>query len=118
MKLVNGVCMNITTNYGPNFGRKPSVSEMKFYTKTINEGLRVLDKKVGIILHNSSAPAVKSQNTGIGSLLSETTETKLIPFLREHAVTSIQQEPNYLRSANEPSPYSPVDTAKNIFMAQ
>ncbi len=116
MKLVNGVCMNITTNYGPNFGRKPSVSEMKFYTKTINEGLRVLDKKVGIILHNSSAPAVKSQNTGIGSLLSETTETKLIPFLREHAVTSIQQEPNYLRSANEPSPYSPVDTAKNIFM--
>ncbi len=109
--------MNITTNYGPGFGRKPNVSEMKLYTKTINEGLQVLDKKVGIILHNSSAPAVKSQNTGIGSLLSETTEKKLVPFLKEHAVTTIQQEPTGLRSATDASPYAPVDMAKNTLMA-
>ena len=109
--------MNITTNYGPGFGRKPNVSEMKLYTKTINEGLQVLDKKVGIILHNSSAPAVKSQNTGIGSLLSETTEKKLVPFLKEHAITTIQQEPTGLRSATDASPYAPVDMAKNTLMA-
>ncbi len=108
--------MKITTNYGPGFGRRPNVSEMKLYTKTINEGLQVLDKKVGLILHNSSAPSVRSQNTGIGSLLSETTEKKLIPFLKEHAVTTIQQEPNNLRSAKDASPYAPVDMAKNILM--
>ena len=108
--------MKIISNYELGFGRKPSSSEMKMYTKTINEGLQVLDKKVGIILHNSSAPSVKSQNTGIGSLLSETSEKRLIPFLRDHAITSIQQEPNYMRAAQEASPYSPIDTAKNIFM--
>ncbi len=108
--------MLITTNYGPGFGRKPNLSEMKLYTKTINDGLQVLDKKVGIILHNSSAPSVKSQNTGIGSLLSETTEKKLVPFLKEHAFSTIQQEPNTLRSMKDSSPYAPVDMAKNIFM--
>ena len=108
--------MNIRTDYGLGFGRKPNSSEMKLYTKTINEGLQILDKKVGIIIHNSSAPSVKSQNTGIGSLLSETTGKKLVPFLREQALTSIQQEPNYLRSVKDVSPYAPLDTAKNIYM--
>ena len=98
------------------FTRKPVGREMQVYSGAVNEGLRLLGKQVDLILHNSSAPSVKSQNTGIGTLFSTTTIKKLIPFLRNHGITGIQQEPNGLRKAFDFSPYAPEASAKNIFM--
>ena len=100
----------------PSFGRKPNAKEMKVYTSSLNKGLQLLNKQVDIILHNASAPAVKSENTGIGSLFSKTVATKLIPFLRAHAISNIQQEPNGLRKIIDASPYAPEANAKNIYM--
>ena len=100
----------------PAFGRKPNSKEMEIYTSSLNQGLQILDKQVDLILHNASAPAVKNENTGIGSLFSRTTASKLIPFLKEHAFSHIQQEPNNLRQAMDNSPYAPEADTKNIFM--
>lgn len=105
-----------STFSGPNFQRKPSGAEIKRYTKTINEGLRVLDKNLGIIVHNSSVPSKAKQNLGIGSLLSKNAQLAFIPFLVSNGFSSIQQEPNNKRSEASPSPYSPQSNAKNIFM--
>ncbi len=98
------------------FTRKPNPLEMKVYTRSVNQGLSLLGKQVDIILHNASAPSVKTENTGIGSLFSRTSITKLFPFLKEHGVTGIQQEPNGLRKVIDNSPYAPESSAKNIFM--
>ncbi len=98
------------------FSRKPDSKEMKVYTSSLNEGLNLLGKQVDIILHNASAPAVEAENTGIGSLFSRTTITKLFPFLKNHGITGIQQEPNGLRRVLDNSPYAPESGAKNIFM--
>ena len=51
----------------PSFGRKPNQQEMMVYTSSVNKGLQVLGKQVDLILHNASAPSVRSENTGIGS---------------------------------------------------
>ena len=99
-----------------NFKRKPSFQEMQVYTSSLNKGLKLLNKQIDVIIHNSSAPAVPGENTGIGSLFSRTTQEKLIPFLKAHGVTGIQQEPNNLRKTGDPSPYAPESSAKNIFM--
>ena len=98
------------------FGRKPNAKEMEIYTNSVNEGLKLLNKQVDIIIHNSSAPAVPAENTGIGSLFSRTVQEKLIPFLKAHGFTGIQQEPNNLRKTGDPSPYAPESSSKNIFM--
>ena len=98
------------------FTRRPNQKEMQVYTRSVNEGLNLLGKQVDIILHNASAPSVKAENTGIGSLFSRTTITKLFPFLKEHGITGIQQEPNGLRKVLDNSPYAPESNAKNIFM--
>jgi len=103
-------------NNQPAFCRKPNVQEMQIYTNSLNEGLRLLHKQVDIIIHNSAAPAIPKENTGIGSLFSRTVQEKLIPFLKAHGFTGIQQEPNNLRKAGDPSPYAPESSAKNIFM--
>ena len=88
------------------FSAKPA--NMRAYTRAVAEGLEVLDKTVGIIIHNSSVPSHKSSSTGIGSLLSENARAVFIPFLREQAVTTIQQEPAYIRRLSDPSPYDPL----------
>lgn len=95
------------------FSAKPA--NMRAYTRAVAEGLEVLDKTVGIIIHNSSVPSHKSSSTGIGSLLSENARAVFIPFLREQAVTTIQQEPAYIRRLSDPSPYDPLSTSKNIY---
>ena len=100
----------------PSFGRKPNQQEMMVYTSSVNKGLQVLGKQVDLILHNASAPAVRSENTGIGSLFSKTTAEKLFPFLKAHAFSHIQQEPNSLRQFSDNSPYAPEADTKNIFM--
>lgn len=100
----------------PAFGRKPNAKEMQVYTTSLNQGLELLGKQVDIILHNASAPSVKSENVGIGSLFSRTSVKKLFPFLKEHGISGIQQEPNGLRKAKDNSPYAPESSAKNILM--
>lgn len=100
----------------PNFQRKPGSSQMKKYTKTVNEGLKVLDKNLGLIVHNSSVPSAYGKNQGIGSLLSKNAELAFIPFLVANGISTIQQEPDNLRSTYVPSPYSPISPAKNIYM--
>ncbi len=100
----------------PSFCRKPNAKEMQVYTESVNKGLNLLGKQVDIILHNSSAPAVRTENTGIGSLFSRTVQEKFIPFLKEHAFSHIQQEPNGLRRMSESSPYVSEADTKNIFM--
>ena len=98
------------------FKRMPIGKEMEVYTNSINEGLKLLNKQVDIIIHNPSAPAVKTENTGIGSLFSRTVQEKLIPFLKAHGFTGIQQEPNNLRKPHDASPYAPESSAKNTFV--
>ena len=98
------------------FGRKPSAKEMQIYTSSLNRGLELLNKKIDVIIHNSAAPSIPSENTGIGSLFSRTTQEFLIPFLKSHGITGIQQEPNNLRKIGDPSPYAPESSAKNIYM--
>ena len=98
------------------FKRKPNAKEMQVYTSSVNKGLELLGKQVDVILHNSSAPAVAAENTGIGSLFSRTTITKLFPFLKSHGIKGIQQEPNGLRKVLDNSPYAPESNAKNIYM--
>jgi len=106
----------ISSNDNRTFERRPSAKEMQVYTGSLNEGLRLLNKKVDIIIHNSAAPAVEKENTGIGSLFSRTVQNKLIPFLKSHGFSGIQQEPNNLRKVGDSSPYAPESSAKNIFM--
>ena len=98
------------------FCRKPNQAEMKVYTQSVNQGLNLLGKQMDIIIHNASAPAVRNENTGIGSLFSKTVQTKLIPFLRAHGFSGIQQEPNSMRKVLDNSPYAPESNAKNVFM--
>jgi len=110
----------ITTHFDVNnstsFKRKPTQQEFKIYTKSVKEGLRVLDKELGIIIHNSSLPSQKSQNTGIGSMLSKATAALFVPFLASQSITKVQQDPNYIRRESDPSPYDPISTAKNTYM--
>lgn len=109
--------VNFDNGYStPQFKRRPNASEMKKYTKTVSQGLNVLDKKLGLIVHNSTVPSMPNQNVGIGSLLSKTAELAFIPFLAANAYSSIQQEPDNIRPSYTPSPYSPLATAKNIYM--
>lgn len=98
------------------FKRKPTAKEFQYYTASISEGLEVLGKELGFIVHNQSAPSQKGLNLGIGSLLSTFTEKIFAPFLKSHGFKKIQQEPNYLRRTTDPSPYDPISAAKNIYM--
>lgn len=100
----------------PSFQRKPNPAEMKMYTKSLKEGLRVLEKDMGFIIHNSSVPSNPKNNIGIGSLLSKNAELSFIPFLAANAFTAIQQEPDSIRGQSDVSPYAPQSTAKNIYM--
>ena len=59
---------------GPVFQRRPQGAEIKQYTKAVSKGLKVLDKKVGVIVHNSAVPSPVGKNLGIGSLLSKNAE--------------------------------------------
>lgn len=99
-----------------NFGRKLLPAEMKVYKKTIRQGLKALNKELGIIVHNSTVPAKASLNTGVGSLLSATALATFVPLLSLHGITKIQQEPDNLRRSWTPSPYAPLTTGKNIYM--
>ena len=114
MKILLG--NNPQVDYTFNFGRKPTAKELPVYKRTIKEGLKVLDKELGMIIHNSSVPSKMKQNTGIGSLLSKTSEYFFTPFLKVHGFSSIMQEPNYIRRTSDPSPYDPISTSKNIYM--
>lgn len=99
-----------------NFGRKPRPAEYKHYVPTIKEGLKVLNKELGFIIHNQSVPSNPKINTGIGSLLSKNAREFFLPFLVGHGFNSVQQEPNYIRRVSDPSPYNPLSTSKNIYM--
>lgn len=114
-----GVCMLVSLNPGysnPQFQRKPSAAEMNRYTKTLADGLKTLDKNVGLIIHNSSVPSLPDKNIGIGTLLSKCAAATFMPFLAANAVTSVQQDPDNIRGTYDPSPYSPMSTSKNIYM--
>ncbi len=100
----------------PNFSRRLREDEKQEYTKSIQEGLKVLDKELGIIVHNSTTPSKELENTGIGSLLSENARANFIPLLATHGFSKIQQEPDNLRRSWNPSPYSPLTNGKNIYM--
>ena len=99
-----------------NFGRKPRPAEYKHYVPAIKEGLKVLNKELGFIIHNQSAPSSSKINTGIGSLLTRNIKENFIPFLIGNGFSTIQQEPNFIRRLTCPSPYDPLSTSKNIYM--
>lgn len=103
-------------NNSVQFKRKPTAKELQYYTPAIKEGLKVLNKELGFIIHNQSVPAQKGANIGIGSLLSSFSEKAFIPFLVANGFRKIQQEPNYIRRTTDPSPYDPLSTSKNIYM--
>ena len=43
---------SITTNQSPQFGRKLLPAETKTYKKTVQKGLKVLNKELEVIAHN------------------------------------------------------------------
>lgn len=98
------------------FKRKPTAKEFQYYTASVKEGLQVLNKELGFIVHNQSTPSQVGLNLGIGSLLSKFSKDVFTPFLVSHGFKKIQQEPNYLRRTTDPSPYDPISAAKNIYM--
>lgn len=99
------------------FKRKPANKEMKIYTDTITEGLNVLGKELGMIIHNSSVPSQVGLNIGIGSLLSKASEKYFMPFLKSHGMSKVMQDPNFKRKRlAEFSPYDPISASKNIYM--
>ena len=102
--------------YNVGFNRKLNRKELEVYTKTVNQSLKLLDKELGIIIHNPSFPATKKENTGIGSIVSKTSIDKFVPMLKSHGFSSIQQEPDNLRGIMDISPYSPLTPSKNILM--
>lgn len=109
--------VNLNPAYsGLNFQRKPNATEMKRYSQTIKQGLNVLDKNMGLIVHNSSVPSIAKQNLGIGSLLSKAAQIAFLPFVAANGFNTIQQEPDNIRSTFIPSPYSPQSSSKNTFM--
>ena len=108
--------MRITKIDSTQFQRKPDAHEMRVYTNSLRKGLDLLDKRMDIIIHNASFPAIRTENTGIGSMLSRTTIEKLFPFIKKHGFKGIQVDPIGLRDNGNYSPYSPQSTAKNIFM--
>ena len=114
MEMKIGVISSNTKS--PNFSRKLRDEEKQGYTETLKQGLKVLDKELGIIVHNSTTPSREIENTGIGSLLSENARANFIPLLATHGFSKIQQEPDNLRRSWNPSPYSPLTNGKNIYM--
>ena len=79
-----GVCMLVDFNSGysrPSFGRRLLPNEVTGYSRAIKQGLNVLQKETGLIIHNSSVPSEKLFNTGIGSLLSNNAQKKFLPFI-------------------------------------
>ena len=109
--------VNLNAGYSnPQFQRKPNATEMKKYTKSVSQGLKILDKNLGLIVHNSTVPSFPKQNLGIGSLLSKVAQIAFIPFLAANGFKSIQQEPDGIRSSYIASPYNPQSLSKNIFM--
>ncbi len=106
----------INNNSNLSFKRKPSASEMKRYSSTVSHGLKVLDKNLGLIIHNSSVPSKEGYNFGIGSLFSINSEKNFLPFLKVNGIKFVQQEPDTLRTPSNPSPYSPQASTKNDFM--
>ncbi len=98
------------------FNRKLTQQEFKIYSASVKKGLKVLDKELGMIIHNSSLPSQRGQNFGIGSMLAKATAAFFVPFLASQGVTKIQQDPTYIRRDSDPSPYDPISTAKNVYM--
>src|SRR5574344_260239 len=107
---------NNQQNQNINFGRRLKPNEIKPYTESISKGLKALDKEVDIMIHNSSAPSSRRQNTDVGSLLSETYERQFLPFLKKHSITGVQQDPDGMRKGLDGSPYVGDTMAKNILM--
>ena len=104
-------------NSAVQFKRKPNAEEVTRYTKALSQGLKVLDKELGVIVHNSTVPSIPKKNLGIGSLLSKSAEKMFIPFLAMNAITAIQQEPDTHKATYDVSPYAPQAMSKNIYMA-
>lgn len=107
----------VNNRHGVNFGRRfVNAKEAADYTRNIHGGLDALGKELTYILHNSCAPSVAHQNTGIGSLVSETSEKKLHPFLQQHCFKYVLTDPDGLRKFGDSSPYVGDTFAKNILM--
>ena len=73
----------------PNFSRRLREEERQDYTRSIKDGLKVLDKELGMIVHNSTTPSRELENTGIGSLLSENARANFIPLLSKNGFSKI-----------------------------
>ena len=109
--------ISFNPNYSnPQFQQKPNSAQMKKYTESVTKGLNVLNKNIGLIIHNSSVPSLPKQNIGIGSLLSKAAQLSFLPFVVANGFNTIQQEPDSIRSTYVPSPYSPISSSKNAFM--
>ena len=102
---INVISANTNSPY---FSRKLQEEEKQGYSETLKQGLQVLDKELGMIVHNSTTPSRELENTGIGSLLSENARANFIPLLSKNGFSKIQQEPDNLRRSWNPSPYSPL----------
>lgn len=75
-------------------------------SENIKKALDVLgNKKLELIIHNASAPSIPSKDVGIGSLYSETSKEKLIPFLEKYGFSGVQVDPEGRRPSHDPSPY-------------
>lgn len=96
------------------FGRALTATELPQYTSTVQKALKVLNKKVAVIIHGSSMPSAKGENTAFGSPFSKGAKN-LTKFLKSNGVDYLQLGPSGKVVAKEPSPYLSGMNSKNTF---
>ena len=101
------------TNATPSFGRKLREDEKKAAKKDIEQGLKLLDKSMTIILPTNCSPSYANKDTGVGQPYSSCSNEVLYPFLSDWGFVAQQRQPSGLGKQTDASPYVSNSSAYN-----
>lgn len=101
---IGAVC-NYSLSRPLSFGRKPREDEKPAIKRDVQEGLKILDKNMAIILPASCSPSYYENDTGVGQPYSESSNELLYPFLNDWGFTVLQRQPSGLGKQTDASPY-------------
>ena len=97
----------------PSFARKLKDEEKRAAKKDIEQGLRVLDKTMTIILPTNCSPSYANEDIGIGQPYSACSKEDLYPFLSNWGFSAQQRQPSGLGKQSDASPYVSNSSAYN-----
>lgn len=97
----------------PSFARKLKDEEKRAAKKDIEQGLRVLDKAMTIILPTNCSPSYANEDIGIGQPYSACSKEDLYPFLSNWGFSAQQRQPSGLGKQSDASPYVSNSSAYN-----